>query len=253
VSRISVLFAAWQNPSSRSIVPVARLLRDAQGAYEFAYIRQAELAREQGFCPFVTFPELERVYRSAELPPLFTNRLMPSSRPDFPAFVSQLSLDQHADPLDILARSGGRRATDTIEVFSPPTFSNEGQAETFVLARGTRHVPGAEDAIGGLSAGEVLLVMHDLQNPFGKHALALRTEGQAMVGYLPDYLALELARTDASTVAALSVTVERVNAPPAPSSHRLLCRVVLPESLRTTLFQGEQYAPIASTATRWAA
>lgn len=253
MNQLAVLFAAWQNPASRAILPVARLLRDASGGYEFAYIRQAERAREDGFTPFVTFPELGQVYRSAELPPLFTNRLMPTSRPDFPAFVTQLSLDEKAEPLDILARSGGRRATDSIEVFAPPVSTGGGRSETFVLVRGTRHLPGAEDAIGELSIGERLFVMHDFQNPHAGHALAVRTEKQALVGYLPDYLALELARLGASTDAALAVTVERVNLPPAPSSHRLLCRVTLPEQLGARMFRGDPYAPIASTATLWAA
>ena len=76
------LFIAWQDPESRKIIPVGRLLR-LQGGYEFAYIGSVHEARARGFAPLVTFPELGQVYRSVELPPLFSNRLMSSARRDF--------------------------------------------------------------------------------------------------------------------------------------------------------------------------
>lgn len=44
---------------------------------------------------------------------------MSSRRPDYPQYLSALGLE-HADPVELLARTGGRRATDTIQVVPAP-------------------------------------------------------------------------------------------------------------------------------------
>jgi len=60
-----VLFVAWQEPVSRKILPIARLLKH-DGDYEFAYINAVEEATRLGFQPLLTFPDLRsRTARSA--------------------------------------------------------------------------------------------------------------------------------------------------------------------------------------------
>ena len=49
----------------------------------------------------------------------------------------------------------------------------------------------------------------------------------------------------------LCVTVEKLNPPPAPVQHRVLCRVKLPADLK--LFSGERYQPLSSDAAQTAA
>ncbi len=242
----NVVYLAWQCPRSRAIVPIGRLIERAQDDYEFSYIRSVHRARELGFQALVSFPHLDVIYRSAELPPLFHNRVMRASRPDYPAFVSELGLDQSAGPLELMARSGGRRQTDELEVFAPPHLDDAGVLSTTVLVRGVRHVPHTEEAIVSLQPGEPLLVLADYQNPHAAQALALRTNGQALVGYLPDYLARELAAQAPTAGRDITVTVERVNLPPAPVHHRLLCRVEFPPSM--TLFRSDDYTPIGKNA-----
>jgi hypothetical protein len=121
----------------------------------------------------------------------------------------------------------------------------------YVLVRGVRHVKGAEDAIAGLEPGQRLLVLRDEQNPHGRHAKLLRTDGTELVGYLPDYLAQELDRRENAPIEQLVVTVEKVNPPPAPVHHRLLCRVQFPTA--DSLFKGDDYASIGIGATAVAA
>ena len=71
----------------------------------------------------MSFPDFETEYRSVALFPLFANRVMPHSRPDYPDYVKWLQLEsRQKDPMAFLANSGGQRATDTLEVISTPTL-----------------------------------------------------------------------------------------------------------------------------------
>jgi hypothetical protein len=133
------LYVAWQDGESRLIMPVGRLIRSGT-RYEFAYIRAARAALERGFEPLLSFPSLEGVYRSTFLPPLFHNRVMNRSREEYRNYVAELGLSaDQAEPFTILARSGGRRSTDRLEVFAPPIVTPRG-AEGLFLARGVRHL-----------------------------------------------------------------------------------------------------------------
>jgi len=251
MTALNFVFLAWQCSASRRILPVGRLLKLESGEHEFVYIRAVEKAQQMGFVPPLSLPHLDEVVRSAELPPLFKNRVMPVSRPDYPAFVRELGLSSAVDPLQLMGRSGGRRVTDEFEVFSPPVDLPNGKSEMYVLVRGVRHVKGAEEAIAGLVPGQRLLVLRDEQNPHALHAKLLRTDGTELVGYLPDYLAQELDGPGKPSLKELFVTVEKVNPPPAPVHHRLLCRVEFPTT--DSLFKGTDYAPIGIGATSVAA
>lgn len=252
----SMLFLTWQEPESRRIFPIGRLVQLPTGEYEFTYIRAVSDALAVGFDPLLSFPNLDEVYRYGYFPSLFGNRLMRASRTDYPAHVAQLGLDPTNGPLEpftVLARSGGRRATDNLEVFAPPTNLGT-RVEGLFLARGVRYVPHAEQALQHCQAGTPLYVLADVQNAVARYALALRTEQTELVGYIPDYLAAELHRLQAP-VDALEVTAERVNLPPAPIQHRLLCRFTYPadQSTGAALFQSERYRPLPANASSVAA
>jgi hypothetical protein len=81
--------------------------------YTFAYTKGAEEARQQArFQPLESFPDLLTVYVSEQLFPLFSNRLLPQSRPEYQEFLEWLSVpSSERDPVVILARSGGRKVT----------------------------------------------------------------------------------------------------------------------------------------------
>jgi hypothetical protein len=128
------LFVLWFDPSQRSIVPVARLVHrhEAEGdVYEFRYVRGALDASARGFLPFLAFPDLHQVYLSRELFPFFANRVMPSTRPDYLEYVETLGLSRaQADSMAILARSGGTRETDRIELCAMPARDERSGAYT---------------------------------------------------------------------------------------------------------------------------
>ncbi len=95
------LFLAWQDRKpSKAWYPVGRL--DAgveESCYRFRYIGGAKRAQEEvGFLPLIDFPDLEGDYQSAELFPLFQNRVMNPARPDFADYLQRLDLTEEADP-----------------------------------------------------------------------------------------------------------------------------------------------------------
>lgn len=247
-----LLFVAWQDAESRRIVPIGRLLR-RDGRYEFAYVNAVSDARALGFEALLTYPDLEEVYESRDLPPLFSNRLLPKRRPELAEYLGELGLSvEQGEPFTVLSRSGGRRTTDRLEVFAPPEQMNDGNYQGLFLARGVRHVPGSEAALAQLGAASPLFVMADVQNSTNSAALALRDGAQHLLGYVPDYLANELVTAGASP-ALLQVTAERINLPPAPVHHRLLCRFRMPGKVGGTLFRGEGYQPLSPKAAATAA
>lgn len=244
------LFVNWQDDGSRRIFPVGRLVTLAGGGYEFGYIAAAREAQSLGFAPFVAFPALEEVYRAPELPAFFKNRVVQPGRPDYPQHLEELGLQPAtATPIDILARSGGRRVTDPLEVFAELVPArDEDRFETHFFVRGIRHYPGAEDAVTQLQPGDLLTLRPEPTNAFNHKAVLLACPDQRCVGYVPDYLAddiNELARLDPS----IQVSVVRVNPAPAPSQQRLLCRLTISPSAPRP-HRGPRFEPIAVGAVR---
>jgi hypothetical protein len=244
------LFVNWQGESGRQVFPVGRLLNLSGDSYEFAYLAAAKEAQQLGFVPFVAFPELERVYISSELPAFFKNRVLQPARPDYPEHLAELGLDPAtATPIAILARSGGRRVTDPLEVFAelvPTTDATRVEAHFFV--RGIRHVAGAEEVLTQLAPGDSLTPQPEPTNAVSPKALLLARPDTRRVGYVPDYLAEDLNGLTVSDPSLL-IQVVRVNAAPSPSQQRLLCRLSI-SATAPRPHRGARFEPIASDALR---
>src|ERR1700688_176 len=106
-----ILFLAWQDPVGRTWYPIGRLTSES-GRYSFSYLGGARSALDTGrFEAIRPFPELHTIYTSEELFPLFANRVLPRTRPEYKSVLEWLSVsDTEDDPVAILARSGGQRA-----------------------------------------------------------------------------------------------------------------------------------------------
>lgn len=251
-----VLFVAWPEPDTRAYRVVGRLLRVEWGDghhFEFAYTRGADTAKQ--FTPFMAFPELDRVYRSDTLFPFFSNRLMSPKRPDHGDLLQRLGLDVHdADPFDVLVRTSGVRATDSVELFGMPelVFGDTGETvcyDTHFLAHGFRYLkPEEQEAVAALVPGERLTCRPEPENPADRNAMLLVQVRGVKVGYLPRYLAPD-AGTLHNLCDYLSVTVDQVNAPPAPTSQRLLCRLSSCVPAGFAPFAGPDYHPRTEGAT----
>lgn len=250
---VPVLFVAWRSPKTRLIHPVGRLIhRDDLGLYEFCYIRRVHNAVPQGFVPFIEFPRLGDVYLSDRLFPLFANRVLPNSRPEYGDYAEALGLSpQTANPMTILARTGGRRETDHTEIFPLPLPDLQtGMYVTHCLLRGIRHMPQptVEDRIARLEPGDRLDVVPDLKNPVDPLAMGVWTADPMMIGYLPAYLARDAGHLH-DRCSLFDVHVVRVNPPPSGVHERVLLKVTAcwPEGFMP--FSTPDFCPVPAKAT----
>jgi hypothetical protein len=245
-----VLFVAWRNPDTRSIIPIARLVvRDHNGAqtFEFRYLTRAPkvLAR-----PLVSFPSFTGIYRSERLFPFFENRMVPTQRSDFRGWAASLGLSEDSDPFEILAQSGGTRVTDTFEVFPEPAVDREvGLASVRILVRGVRHREGANEEIDRLRPGDALRLCPEPDNGFDALAVLVVPSTCQAVGWVPAYLCGPLHRSAASTEgswAAMKATVRHIGDPLGPSHFRLLCDLQFPWPYPDQPFDTPEFS-VAST------
>ncbi|RQZ89941.1 hypothetical protein DF053_08840 [Burkholderia cepacia] len=225
---MQTLFVATQQSSTREWVPVARLDRDADG-FRLVYTRGA--MRAEGFRPFGRMDDLHGVYRSTDLFPLFANRVLTRSRPEFSNYFrwTGLPTDFKDDPLQILAITGGLRGTDPIEVFPLPERTSDGRLRIDFFVRGMQYFASPNvEAANLLQAGTRLYMMHDLQNEYDRYALCLRTGDPAyLLGYLPKYYTHDVCRLLEADAGDVRVTVKQVNSG-APLSMRVLCSLDAP-------------------------
>ena len=75
------------------------------------------------FVPLLEYPDPESAYVSNELPAFFANRVLSAARPNCARYLDWLGVDALDDqdvPFEVLARTGGGRATDTFHVVDLP-------------------------------------------------------------------------------------------------------------------------------------
>lgn len=240
------LYVTWREPGG-SIHPIGLLIRRVDGDgdhFRFAYLKMAEVLDD--FQPLAGLPDLHRRYESDELFPVFAHRVMPRSRPEFDALARRVQLGTDADPFEVLARSGGRRATDRVEVFSPPHLTEDGRSSCHFFVRGIRHLPQAAPVVAGLRAGEVLDLVDDPDNRYNARAVLLRSDGTE-IGWIPDYLVEHVHQLRELNDANPTVVVEHVNGEDSPSHQRVLCRLDAPWPLAGfEPFDDARFEPLVS-------
>lgn len=209
----------WKNPDSGRYVQVGQLdqLDDERYAFSYGFAIQ----HVPGFSPLVEFPDLKAIYVSDALPAFFSNRVMSQNRENYGDYRRWLGLEADGwdTPMEVLARSGGARATDTFHLVEKPGQRSKVLSRFFVS--GIRHSPSPE-AANTLVVGQELDLREEKENPHNNMALLLdRSDGLA-VGWVPDWLLGTV--HDERNIQKLRVFVERVNLD-APSRLQVLCRM----------------------------
>lgn len=242
---MKTLFISWQEPETRRWFPIGRLTQD-KSVFKFVYTLGAEKAKN--FSPFYGMRQLDRIYESDELFPIFQNRMLSKSRPEYSRLIDWLSLDANkADPFVILSLTGGTRKTDSLEIFPCPVSTPDGEYKLNFFSRGLSHEPeGTHKRVNLLHPGEKLFLMKDVQNPYDMSALVLRTDDPVtIVGYCPRYLADDLNYLlEKNGPEKLKFTVKKVNID-APFQLRLLCEITSPWPNGFSACSGGLYTPLA--------
>jgi hypothetical protein len=241
---MKALFVAWQDPGSRRWLPVGRLTFE-NGVYRFVYTRGAK--ESKNFTPFGRMVNLDTTYVSEALFPLFANRVLPKSRPEYQDYLRWLGLSatKH-DELEVLARTGGLRGTDTLEMIPCPEPTKNNSYEVFFFSHGLRHlIPENQARINLLEHDELLFLMRDVQNPHDSMALLMRTnDPMSIVGYCPRYYSGEFTRLiEMVGKENVKVTVEQTN-PDAPSQLRLLCKLSAPWPANFSPCSKDEFTPL---------
>lgn len=252
-----VLYLGWQDVVSRRWFVVGRLRRLPDGMYEFVYLRGYEVAqREAGMQPILGFGESAQRYLSDALFPHFQNRVMPRSREDYPVYIERLGFrEEPRDPLEILARSGGRKPTDsfTFQLFpAPDKVVTPGEAPRCVLSffiHGLRYArPEARERLLQANVGEKLFLLSDWQNPFDPDAIMLRTtEDNHLLGWVPRFHCADIEQLR-RLGQPISVTVAHVNPASTPAWLGVLCRIESPWPEGFAPLSTPEYEPLAGAA-----
>jgi hypothetical protein len=227
---MKTLFVAWKDTRSQGgWYPVGRLDADvAAERYEFRYLQGAlEAAKERDLVPFDSFPDFNKEYVSGELFPFFANRVQNQNRPSFREYLRRLDLDKGQetpfDPIEALAVSEGRRATDSLEIFPSVERTEDGPFAIKFFLHGWRYIhPAATARVQSLRPGEELSVALEVTNPATSYAVQLQTRDRMLIGYAPRYLIHDLVQVIAGCSTPPSARVSRLNRSPAPPSQRVL-------------------------------
>jgi hypothetical protein len=147
----------------------------------------------------------------------------------------------------LLARSEGKRETDSFTVFPCPEADEEGKYELHFLAHGLRYLPKAAIAkLERFQVGDKLWLAHEFQNEYDTRALTLNTSDHYIVGYCPRYLLSYVFDVLMKSPQLVDVRVEKINHSPTPLQFRLLCKITYSTLDGMQPFSQEEYQPIQS-------
>lgn len=237
---MKAIYIAWQDPETRRWHTVGRLNHE-KGYYQFNYTRG--VLESPRFDYLGRMHDKQKNYRSDTLFPLFANRLLDTSRPEYPDYLNWMGVNEEADKMEMLARSGGRRGTDQLCVYPEVEANDQGEMELYFFSHGLRYLNDAEQAvIARLNVGDHLQLTPDNNNDYDGYALLVETQHPVKVGYCPRYLNHDLLLIQEQTP--IRLTVEKTN-PEAPLQFRLLCKAVFAPSEGFELYTTEAHQPLA--------
>lgn len=217
------LVLVWQNPDSHRFIKVGQI--DALPEERFAFHYLPGAADEQGFVALDEFPHLDGIYVSDEVPAFFANRILSAERRGYDKYLAWLGLSEFAEsevPFEMLARTGGGRATDTFHVVDLP-IQTEAHFESRFFISGIRHSETADAAIASIEDGSPLMLELEESNEVNPKAVVIDTADGAKIGYVPDWLCGDV-NTLIKQGWKLEAVADRVNAG-APAHVRVLCRI----------------------------
>ncbi len=218
------VYVAWQAPDTR-LWHVVGNLQECELGYVFKYTKGA--LKSQKFTKFSGMNDVSETYVSEELFPLFKNRLLSPKRPEYPRFINWLGLiGDSVKPIEILARSGGLRSTDQLQMFKKIDIDDSGNFEHFFFLHGLSHLNTmASNRVSKLKHGDMLHLCLDVQNTYDSEAVVVRADNPAeIVGYCPRYFTTDIKKMLLDKPTSVLLSVEKISED-APHNYRLLCKL----------------------------
>jgi hypothetical protein len=236
------LILTWKNSKDAIWIPVGILeYRDNQ--YYFKYTDN--IKKVKNFIPFGKMSDLNKTYVSEELFPIFKNRLLSKSRPEYEDFLRWLDIDKSLNhELLELSISRGIRATDELQLYPIPQKNEVGQYEVLFFAHGVSHINKTHfERLHQLKPNDKLLLLKDVQNEIDPHALVLRTRDKPieLLGYCPSFFAQDFSKLmKLNGSKNVHVFVKKLNID-APLQFKLLCKLTTKWPEKFQVFDHENF------------
>lgn len=182
------LYLIWKSFETRNQYVVGELVRNGQ--FEFSYSFDIEKAIKEGYEPIICFPDIDRVYRSDILFPIFSTRLPDKKRRDIDKILKKYNLDEY-DSYTLLKRSGAKLPIDNYEFVDPIFDYKENEINRRFILAGTRHYIGCKgkecsNSID-IKENEELFLEREPDNKHDKYAIQIMNAKGQLLGYVPRY------------------------------------------------------------------
>jgi hypothetical protein len=179
---IDRLVVVWRDPTDDARHVIGHLAR-LGGEIRFWYEPDLAVAFSKGFRLLPELPE-HRVeaspYVERYLFALFAERIPAQGRPDARAMLSAWGVERSDDQFEVLARSGGIRATDRLELFEYRSDDDELATPLEFRVASRRHLQDAAP----LSIGDEVSLIREPTNDYDSRATIIDRAGRR-AGYVP--------------------------------------------------------------------
>ncbi len=166
----------WKDKDDRRKL-IGQLDRVDDG-FEFHYLKGA---REFEFRGLPEFPLTGDSFKRQQLFATFSSRLPSPMRPDFQSMIDSWGVSNSEDQLEVLAKSGGYSATDSMEFYEVRNdLSRELEFRIAAMTNARFDVP--QD----LKLGESLDLKPEPTNSHDEHATFVIVRGDTKIGYVPN-------------------------------------------------------------------
>lgn len=178
---IDRLFVIWSEPSKGGRHVIGHLERTG-GEFRFWYEADLDKAFACGFALLPQFPEQPdgtRAYVERYLFPLFAERIPSAARSDAKRMMDAWGVEHPDDQFEVLAKSGGIRATDRLELA-------EYRADDDGLTRPLEFRVASRSRIdpAPLAVGDAVTLRAEPDNPVDRYAVMVDSKGRC-AGYVP--------------------------------------------------------------------
>lgn len=181
------LYLIWKSEKNRRQYIIGELSKNTH--YEFKYCSEVAEAQKEGFAPLLSFPELEEVYCSNVLFPVFESRLPDRKRKDMEKILEKYELKEY-EPYQLLKRSGARLPIDSLYFIDPIIDTGKTFKRKFHMA-GVRHYIGCDgkecDKSLEITTGEDVILELEPNNAKDRKAVKVLNGKKQMLGYIPRY------------------------------------------------------------------
>lgn len=225
------LIVAWRKESNKQWFPIGileRLILGDRIEYSFSYTQGVLEAKNAGFTPLFGETKNEQLKNTIKsenlLFPVFANRVMTKSRPEYPKYKEWLDLQDENNPFEELAKNNGIRATDNLQVFAIPEKKNGKYIVDFFIHEFDFIDLAIQAKVGELKPKDTLYLAQDIQNPYDRDALLIRTENPlSLLGYVPRLYTKDFVYLLNQKDSQATLKILRTN-PDAPLLYRVFCR-----------------------------